>query len=80
MMAFNRNRPADSKSPEGARQGETSGHMRWVLGASLFLIVAAFVANTDSRRCTQRISSHSIKIVAGNANRLQRPRHSTRFT
>lgn len=29
---------------DNARQGETSGHMRWVLGVSLTLIVVAFGA------------------------------------
>jgi hypothetical protein len=34
--------PADLDRTE-ARQGETSGHMRWVLGAGLALVVAMFV-------------------------------------
>lgn len=34
--------PFTPKNAEEARQGETSGHMRWVLGVSVVLIVVAF--------------------------------------
>ena len=34
--------PADLDRTE-ARQGETRGHMRWVLGAGLALVIAMFV-------------------------------------
>jgi hypothetical protein len=33
---------APIKSKTEARQGETSGHMRWVLAASIILIVVVF--------------------------------------
>ena len=32
---------APVKSATSARQGETSGHMRWVLLASMILVIAA---------------------------------------
>ena len=34
--------PFAPKSPDEARQGETAGLMRWVLGVSIVMIIAAF--------------------------------------
>ena len=36
--------PFTPKNAEEARQGETSGNMRWVLGLSLALVTAGFAA------------------------------------
>ncbi|KAA2214885.1 hypothetical protein [Teichococcus oryzae] len=34
--------PEHPVNPQNARQGETTGRVRWVLGASLVLVVIAF--------------------------------------
>jgi hypothetical protein len=36
-------RPGPGVPTDNARQGETSGHMRWVLGVSIVMIVVAMV-------------------------------------